>query len=151
MYGFEAITVHNGWAMALAGALIVFSGLVVLSLAISQIHKILALFEKEEKEVDFQQDLKAPKEDEFEDKPLISLPKQLPADINEIARLYQPLIDELAETFYLADLYEISRKNKFPHPHITITAFRESEILIPYGEGVFTWNLPEENDDNTEG
>jgi hypothetical protein len=147
LYGFEAITVHNGWAMALAGALIVFSGLVVLSLAISQIHKILALFEKEEKEVDFQQDLKAPKED----KPLISLPKQLPADINEIARLYQPLIDELAETFYLADLYEISRKNKFPHPHITITAFRESEILIPYGEGVFTWNLTEENDDNTEG
>ncbi len=151
MYGFEAITVHNGWAMALAGALIVFAGLVVLSLAISQIHKILALFDKEEKEVDFQQDLKAPKEDGLEDKPLIFLPKQLPADINEIARLYQPLIDELAETFYLSDLYEISRKNKFPHPHITLTAFRESEILIPYGEGVFTWNLPEENDDNTEG
>ncbi len=151
MYGFEAITFHNGWAMALAGALIVFSGLVVLSLAISQIHKILALFEKEEKEVDFQQNLKAPKEDELEDKPLISLPKQFPADINEIARLYQPLIDELGETFYLSNLYAISRKNKFPHPHITLTAFRESEILIPYGEGVFTWNLPEENDDNTEG
>ncbi len=151
MYVFEAITFHNGWAMALAGALIVFSGLVVLSLAISQIHKILALFDKEEKEVDFQQDLKAPKEDGLEDKPLIFLPKQLPADINEIARLYQPLIDELAETFYLSDLYEISRKNKFPHPHITITSFRESEILIPYGEGVFTWNLPEENDDNTKG
>ncbi len=147
MYGFEAITVHNGWAMALAGALIVFAGLVVLSLAISQIHKILTLFEKEEKEVDFQQDLKAPEED----KPLISLPKQLPEDIKEIARLYQPLIDELGETFYLSNLYEIARKNKFPHPHITLTTFRESEILIPYGEGVFTWNLPEENDDNTEG
>ena len=145
MYGFEAITVHNGWAMALAGALIVFSGLVVLSLAISQIHKILTLFEKKEKEVDFPQDLKAPEED----KPLISLPKQLPSDLNEIARLYQPLIDELGETFYLSNLYEIARKNKFPHPHITLTAFRESEILIPYGEGVFTWNLPEENDDNT--
>lgn len=151
MYGFEAITVNNGWAMALAGALIVFSGLVVLSLAISQIHKILTLFEKEKREVGFQQDLEAPKEDELEDKPLISLPKQFPTDINEIARLYQPLIDQLGETFYLSDLYAISRKNKLPHPHITFTAFRESAILIPYGEGVFTWNLPEENDDNANG
>ena len=151
MYGFEAITVNNGWAMALAGALIVFSGLVVLSTVISQLHKIITLFEKDKRDVDFQQDRETPKEDGFDDKPLKSFPKQLPTDINEIARLYQPLIDELGETFFLSDLYAISRKNKFPHPHITLTAFRESEILIPYGEGVFTWNLPEENDDNANG
>jgi len=41
LYGLQAIAAHNGWAMALAGALIVFSGLVILSFVISQLHKIL--------------------------------------------------------------------------------------------------------------
>ncbi|MBW1726140.1 MAG: OadG family protein [Deltaproteobacteria bacterium] len=39
MYGLQAIAAYNGWAMALAGALIVFSGLVILSFVISQLHK----------------------------------------------------------------------------------------------------------------
>jgi hypothetical protein len=43
LYGLEAITTHNGWAMSLAGALIVFAGLVVLSTVISQLHKILGI------------------------------------------------------------------------------------------------------------
>ena len=47
MYGIQAITAHNGWAMALAGALIVFSGLIVLSFAISHLHKLLKIFEKQ--------------------------------------------------------------------------------------------------------
>ena len=46
MYGFENITANNGWAMAVIGATIVFAGLVVLSFAISQIHKVLALWDK---------------------------------------------------------------------------------------------------------
>ena len=46
LYGFDAISAHNGWAMALAGALIVLSGLAVLSFVISQLHKVVALLEK---------------------------------------------------------------------------------------------------------
>ena len=46
MYGFENITANNGWAMAFVGATIVFLGLVVLALVISQIHKVLNLWEK---------------------------------------------------------------------------------------------------------
>jgi hypothetical protein len=146
LYGLQAITAHNGWAMALAGALIVFSGLVVLSFVISQIHKVLLFFEK--KPVDFQNDLERPDIEPPEDKLGLSLPKQFPADIREIARLYKPLVEALGETFCLSELYEILRKNDFPHPHITLTALRESEILIPDGDGVFTWNPPTENDDN---
>ena len=48
MYGFDNITANNGWAMAVVGASIVFAGLVVLSFVISQIHKILELWEKRE-------------------------------------------------------------------------------------------------------
>jgi hypothetical protein len=146
LYGLHAIAVHNGWAMALAGALIVFSGLVVLSFVISQLHKILTLFEKKA-----DSKVRCPEISDVEppeEKPWISLPKQFPTDIQEIARLYKPLVEELGETFYLSQLYEISKKNEFPHPHITLTAFRESNILIPDGDGVFTWNFPTENDDN---
>jgi len=142
LYGLQAIAAHNGWAMALAGALIVFSGLVILSFVISQLHRILAFFEK--KPVDVEPP---------EDKPGFLLPKPFPEDINEIVRLYKPLVEALGETFYLSELYEMSRKNDFPHPHITLTALRESKILVSDGNGVFSWNPSTENDDieNVEG
>ena len=144
MYGFEAISYYNGWNMALVGALIVFAGLVLLSTTIYIFPKILMLWEK--RQIKFEQNHKMPIEVEPEEQQAPSLPKQFPSDINEIANLYKPLIEELGETFYLTDLYEISKKYGFPHPHITLAAFRDSEILIPRGEGVFTWNQPEDNE-----
>lgn len=144
MYGFEAITAHNGWAMALAGALIVFSGLVVLCSVIAQLHKILTIWDK--KPTELPEDHEPAIGYEPEDEPIISLPKDFPSDINEIAQLYKPIIDEIGETFYLSNLYAIARKNNYPHPHITFTAFREAGIMIPHGDGVFGWNQPEENE-----
>jgi hypothetical protein len=140
LYGFEAITAHNGWAMALAGALIVFSGLVILSFVISQLHKILAIWDKKTPPLPEDQ------EPTIGDEPIISLPKELPPDINEVAKLYKPLIDEIGETFYLSNLYAVARKNEFPHPHTTLSAFREHDIMIPHGDGVFSWIQPEENE-----
>jgi hypothetical protein len=144
LYGFEAISYYNGWSMAIAGALIVFAGLVVLSTTIYIFPKILMLWEK--RQIKFEKNHKMQMEDKLKEQQALSLPKQFPSDINEIANLYKPLIEELGETFYLADLYEISKKYDFPHPHITLAAFRDSEILIPHGEGVFTWNQPEDNE-----
>jgi Na+-transporting methylmalonyl-CoA/oxaloacetate decarboxylase gamma subunit len=46
LFGFENITANNGWAMAVVGASIVFLGLVILSFVISQVHKILNLWEQ---------------------------------------------------------------------------------------------------------
>ena len=132
--------------MAFAGALIVFTGLLVLFSVISQFHKVLLFWE--EKFPVLRNNNKVPEEDAPEAPPTLHLPKEFPTDLDETARLYQPLIKEVGDTFYLADLYEIARKNNFPHPHITFTAFRESEILVPYGNGVFGWNLPTETNDN---
>jgi hypothetical protein len=129
--------------MAIAGALIVFSGLVVLSTAISQIHRILLFFEN--KYTGFRNNNKIQENDEPEEQPDSDLPKEFPSELDEIACLYQPLIEEIGETFYLSDLYKIAKENNFPHPHITLTAFRDANILIPYGDGVFSWNLPKEN------
>jgi hypothetical protein len=49
LFGIENITNNNGWAMAAVGASIVFMGLVVLSFVISQIHKLLNLWDEREK------------------------------------------------------------------------------------------------------
>jgi len=46
VYGFDNITANNGWAIAVIGASIVFAGLVILSFVISQIHRILELWDK---------------------------------------------------------------------------------------------------------
>ena len=144
MYGIHAISTHNGWAMAIAGALIVFSGLVVLSTAIAQIHKILLFFEN--KYAAFRNNNNKIKEnDEPEEQPESALPTIFPTELDELASLYQPLIKEIGETFYLSDLYKVAKENNFPHPHITFTAFRDAKILIPHGEGVFSWEPPEEN------
>ena len=132
--------------MAIAGALIVFTGLVVLSSVISQLHKVLLFWEK--RHPAFKNNHKMPESDESEETPGTHVAKEFSTDLDETACLYQPLIEELGETFYLSDLYEVAKKNDFPHPHITLTAFREAEILVPYGDGVFSWNLPTENEDN---
>jgi hypothetical protein len=129
--------------MAIAGALIVFSGLVVLSTAISQIHRILLFFEN--KYAGFRNNNKIQENDEPEEQPESALPTIFPTELDEIALLYSPLIEEIGDTFYLSDLYKIAKENHFPHPHITFTAFRDAKILIPYGDGVFSWEPPKEN------
>ena len=131
--------------MAIAGALIVFTGLVVLSSVISQLHKVLLFWEK--RHPAFKNDHKMPESDESEETPGTHVAREFSTDLDETARLYQPLIEELGETFYLSDLYEVAKKNDFPHPHITLTAFREAEILVSYGDGVFGWNPHTENKD----
>ncbi|NLB07971.1 MAG: hypothetical protein GX835_13565, partial [Desulfobulbaceae bacterium] len=46
MYGFEAISHHNGWVAAATGACIVFAGLSTLAFLISQLHKLVNLFDR---------------------------------------------------------------------------------------------------------
>lgn len=137
MYGLEAISANNGWAMALAGGLIVMSGLCILSFVISQIHKILALWEKLWTGRD---NNKLPQKDEVTDEQDVSIPDPLPGDINKTAHYYAPLIEQLGEAFQLAELYKITQEKNFPHPHLTITQFQQADILVPRGDGFFTWN-----------
>ena len=138
MYGLEAISNYNGWAMAIAGPLIVMSGLIILAITISQLHKVVAIFDKKAKqttEPTVESKAKAKSKDE------ISVPKIFPNDISEIARLYQMLIDKLEQPFELSDLYKVAEQNNFPHPILTVTRLRNAEILISEGdEGLFIWN-----------
>lgn len=137
MYGFENITAQNGWAMAAAGALIVLSGLAVLSFVISQLHKIVDLFET--RKTDRQHIRERPKTVTGESKPKIVLPDRFPEDIAEAAKLYRSLVEQLGSPFALSELYAIANQHSMPHPHLTITRLRESGFLIPVGGGNFCW------------
>lgn len=133
MYGLEAISAQNGWVMAVAGALIVMAGLTILSLVISQLHKIAAFLEKRvEKRSEKKQAVKtAPKE--------AVVPKPPAFDIDEAQARLKPLVAELGESFDLTNLYELANNGELPHVHLSIRSLRESGVIVPAGDGRFVW------------
>lgn len=140
MYGLEAINAANGWAMAYTGAIIVFLGLVVLSFVVSQLNRILSFWENLIS--NFRQNHKEKQTDELQDEDTSVVPHRVPSDIKEAARYYSHLIEDLEQPFELTRLYEISQQKGFPHPHITISNFRQANILVRAGDGLFTWSQP---------
>jgi len=138
--GFEAISYYNGWAMAVIGASIVFMGLVVLTTVISQIHKLLMFWDDRQIYI---QRIRHSRVNFFNNRKDIR-PKEINylEDIGKTIELYVPLIDQLGKTFQLTDLYNLAEQHNLPHPHLTITMFRDEKILIPHGDGTFTWNSP---------
>jgi hypothetical protein len=137
LYGFENITANNGWAMAFVGATIVFLGLVVLSLVISQIHKILNLWEKRDELFARSKDKPRPGEAQTVAGPVYKQ-RRLPT-VEELVSIYRPLVEQLKEPFDLVQLYEISNKMDLPHPNLSINRLREAQILIAQDDGTFTW------------
>ncbi len=132
MYGIDAINAADGWSMALVGALIVFSGLVMLSFVISRLHMLVNFFEKSEP---------SSNQPGTSNGQAVVLSSKWPTDIREQLKLYQPVIDELDPSFSLTELYALANKNNLPHPHLTISEFRRSGILVSFGEGIFSWHL----------
>jgi len=126
--------------MAAVGAIIVFSGLVVLSFVISQINRILSFWENLIS--NFKKNHKAKQTDELQGEDNSVAPHRIPSDIKEAANYYSHLIEDLDQPFELTSLYEISQQKDFPHPHITISNFRQANILVPAGDGLFTWSQP---------
>lgn len=125
MIGLQAISAHNGWAMAITGSIIVMCGLSALAFIISQLHKVIGLFEKKKED------------DSHFIKPAADF--NILSDLAATARMYQPLTADLGENFHLADLYRLFEKEQLPHPHLTISALREAEYLHSSGEGLFSW------------
>ena len=143
MFGFENITANNGWAMAVVGASIVFLGLVVLSFVISQVHKILKLWEKRDEFLD--RDEKPTQiEEKKSTKAAAPVQHRLPS-VKELASIYRPLVEQLQQPFDLLQLFEISNKMDLPHPHLSIKYLQQAGVLVPQGDGTFTWNNQKAN------
>ena len=125
MLGLEAISAHNGWAMAVTGIIIVMCGLSVLAFIISQLHKVVGIFEKKKKAAHH-----------------VALPSSEVDILNDLAAtslLYQPLTADLGDKFHLAQLYRIFEKEQLPHPHLTIRALRAAGYIQSLGDELFSW------------
>ena len=134
MQGIAAISANNGWAMALAGACIVMSGLAILSFVISQLHKMIAIFEKKEKQADASE-----KEPAHHQTELPTAEFDILNDLPTAARIYKSLTNDLGDSFSLPTLHRIFVKENLPHPHLTISALRDAGFLVPAGDGNFSW------------
>ena len=133
MFDFQLITNQNGWSMAITGASIVFTGLVLLSFAVSQLHRIVGLMERKKG------DAPALETDTSTAKADMAFPSVWPADARASADLLDPVVSPLGAAFTMADLYAAAAENDLPHPHITFTQLRQEGILAPSGAGTFTW------------
>jgi hypothetical protein len=143
LFGFENISANNGWAIAVVGASIVFLGLVILSFVISQVHRILKLWEQRDEY--FNRKEKQAKIEESETiKAPVAIQRHLPT-VKELTSIYRPLVEQLKQPFDLLQLFEISKKMDLPHPHLSIKSLQEAGILAAQGDGTFIWDKQKEN------
>jgi hypothetical protein len=137
MFGIDNITNNNGWAMAVVGATTVFLGLAVLTFVISQIHKILELWENRNKKQARPAEPPKDKEPAFQE-------QRLPT-AQELCSIYRPLVEQLKEPFQLLQLFEKTKEMDLPHAHLSIKCLQEADILVAQGDGTFIWNKQKAN------
>ncbi len=131
MTGLEAIAHHNGWAIAAVGISIVFTGLTVLSIIISQLHKVLTFWD--ERKTHYERLKDRWQKEELPDFALAQ-------DIEESARQFRLLTDRLGEHFPLPKLLELAQKCGLAHPHSAMNDLLITKRIVPDGKGYFVWN-----------
>jgi len=142
VHGIEAITANNGWAMAIVGALIVMAGLTILSIIISQLHKMIMFIEHGTGMLSFNNNGKAKNGGKAETEPA-NRPDadHVLSNIGNLLLFYRTTTFDLGDEFDLRDLYSIFRKNDFPHPYLTIRTLRDEGYLVSTRDDKFAWNL----------
>ena len=129
--------------MAVVGSTTVFMGLIVLSFVISQIHKILKIWEQRDEF--FNRSKKQARTEEPKTiKAPVSIQRHLPS-VKELTSIYRPLVEQLKQPFGLLQLFEISNKMDLPHPHLSIKYLQEAGVLVAQGDGTFTWDKQKAN------
>jgi hypothetical protein len=133
LYGLENISAHNGWAISLVGITIVFTGLILLSLAIDQLHKILNIWENKDKYLNNQNR-------KILTSPTITATKPfIPVKDMETIRQYKLIVDRLEQPFSLPKLIDLAIKVGLDHPHSTINSLIIKKIIVSDGKGYFIW------------
>lgn len=136
MYGLDAISAHNGWHMAALGISIVFTGLMLLSFAVAQLHNILRLFDNRDAYYKRIRGLfKNNNKQEVSNSDL-----SLSNNVKEAAGQCKLLIERIGEPFPLPRLIEISEKCGMYHPYSTINDLILAGFIVPDGKGYYVWN-----------
>jgi hypothetical protein len=133
LYGLEAISANNGWSIAAVGIIIVFLGLVLLSLIISQLHKVLA-FIANPKRFEFLSTNKSIGKEE------ISIPTSLSKNQKESAEQFFLLVKAMEEHFSLPKLLRLAELSGLENQYNNFNILLDSGIIEPDTEGYFLWN-----------
>lgn len=136
MSGFEAISANNGWEYALLGVCIVFSGLVILSFVISQLHKLLGFWDNRKSLIKtLRSRRKGP--------PSQAEPESIPVDhsstLAEATRHYRMLVDRIGEPFALPKLLSLAEGSGLHRPHAAINDLLQAGVILPDETGYYIW------------
>ena len=137
MVGLEAIAQHNGWAISSIGALIVFTGLVVLSFAVSQIHRLLQLWDNRARYL-------RPKRS-VQPEGLTDAKQQdtvLSREDRIAARQIKLLIERIEDPFSLPRLFELCQKVGLARSRGRINRLIEAGLIVPDEGGGLSWSQP---------
>lgn len=133
MYGIEAINANNGWAISVVGISIVFTGLVLLSLVISQLHKAVDLFGHPEK-------IKAWFTRPESKTPAFSPVLVMTGEQKGIAKQFALLVRTMDDHFSLSRLLRLAQVSGIKDPHANLNVMLKSQIVLPDGKGYYTWD-----------
>ena len=136
LLGLKAISAQNGWEYALLGASIVFSGLVLLSFVLSQLHKLLYLWENRSS---IGQRLKERWKNEAADAGPETTKPETSSDLMESRRQYQLLVERIGEPFALPRLLRLAERSGLHRPHATINKLLRAGVILPDENGYYTW------------
>jgi len=135
LFGLEAIIAHDGLGISVIGISIVFVSLVLLSFAVSQIHKLIELWDK--KNTSYQRVKKSQQKDQKT--PSVS-DLAIPQDVQKASHQFKLLIKWMGEPFPLPKLLDLSGKCGLSRPHSTINELLKCELIIPAENGYYVWN-----------
>lgn len=138
MYGLEAISANNGWAISVVGITIVFTGLVMLSAVISQLHKVLAFYEDPSKLKKIFTALKQEKEKDHaieEEAPFVFSESQ-----KQVAKQFALLARTMEDHFSLPRLLHMAKISDLKDPYVNLNNLLKAQIIVPDTEGFFTWD-----------
>lgn len=136
MTGIEAILHHNGFAMAAVGVTIVFTALVSLSVIISQLHRLLSVWDNRRSYIKkvFRRfsGFKTTESSE----PVVKYFD----NIYESARQFNLLIRTKGEPFSLPGLIRTAETRGIAHAHSTVSHLIVAKLIVADGRGYFRWN-----------
>ncbi len=136
MFDIGAISANHGWEYAALGVSIVFTGLILLATAISQLHKLLTFWDNRGAFLENLQKKLASKEQPSED----DMPEpDITGDVKESAKDYKILIDWLGEPFALPKLLEAAIKSGLYCPHAAINDLIRAGLIQPDDKGYYIW------------
>ena len=133
MYGLKAILANNGWAISVVGITIVFTGLVLLSIFISQIHKLLDLWENK-KEIKIFTKKKKTKSI----KPIAILFTEAHKDT---AKKIYLIVQTMEKSFSLSKLLWLVKIRGLERPHSNLNNLLKAGIIMPDNRGYYIWNM----------